>query len=323
MKAKRLSEVRALVAHPEFQDWWHQLQAARAEHRAALERYDELLSQTTLTEFRAELTQKNAIDTLYRAGESEDAAAKMLFEATGLENRSFQAIAEFEEQRYRVSELWYRLGAAEKDLEEKQEQYEKAKAKRGDGDLKLAEKAHRAAKDLYERESALKNRLWDQVEGIWDKSAEVGLLVTEHRAQGKKVRRQAESLFALAEQRKLKGKQLRAEAEAAAAAVDGASGQIDALLGQAKDRFGCSAGVEFLYFRQRDQKLAYCVALVEDSENYNIEVRPLSIYSVDRQRGVAFLEPAGAEPPPPEEGDRRFEQYFLTGRKGEVRVTNR
>src|SRR5688572_23479361 len=115
MKPKRLSEVRALISQADFQEWWAQLVKSREEARAAQERYDELLSQNTLMEFKAELTQKNAIDTLYRAGECEDTAANMLFEATGLENRSYRVIADFEEQRYKVSELWYRLGAAEKD----------------------------------------------------------------------------------------------------------------------------------------------------------------------------------------------------------------
>jgi hypothetical protein len=65
--------------------------------------------------------------------------------------------------------------------------------------------------------------------------------------------------------------------------------------------------------------LAYCVPLIEDQESYNVDVKALSIYSVERQRGVSFLEPAVAGPPSVEEGDRRFEEYFLTGRKGEVR----
>ena len=51
----------------------------------------------------------------------------------------------------------------------------------------------------------------------------------------------------------------------------------------------------------------------------NVEVTPLSVYSVERQRGVSFLEPAREKAPSTEEGDKRFEEYFLTGRKGEVR----
>jgi hypothetical protein len=318
MKPKRLSEVRALLTQPDFQDWWAQLVKAREELASAQERYDELLSQTNLMEFRAELTQKNAIDTLYRAGECEDAAANMLFEATELENRSFRVISDFEEQRFRVSELWYRLGASEKDLDEKREEHAKQKQKKTEAELKSAERAHRVAADDYERETARKSRLWEEVERIWSKSAEVNLLVAEQRARGKKIRKEAEGLFALAEERKLKTKQLRAEAEGAAQTVEGGKARIKTLLDQVRERFGCAAGTDFLYFRQRDsQKAAYCVPLIEDHENYNVEVKPLSVYSVDRQRGVSFLEPAKSEGPAAEDGDKRFDDYFLGRRKAD------
>jgi hypothetical protein len=317
MKPKRLAEIRELISEPDFQAWWDALQRARAELSAKEKAYDELLSQTTLMEFRAELTQKNAIDTLYRAGACEDAAANMVFEATELENRSFRAVADFEEQRYRASELWYRLGAAEKQLDEKREAHAQQKAKKSEGELRAAERAHQLAAEEYEREMSRKNRLWDEVERIWARSAEVSLLVAEQKLRGKRVRRQAETLFAQAEERKQRSKELRAEADTASAAREAAEGRIHALLEEARERFGCAAGEEFLYFRQKDnQKLAFCIPLVEDGETYNVEVKPLSIYAVDRQRGVSFLEPARAESPSVEEGDRRFEEYFLRGRKG-------
>src|SRR5438309_3526268 len=169
---------------------------------------------------RAALSQKNAIDTLYRAGECEDSAANMLFEGTDLENKSFRAIADFEEQRFKVSELWYRPGAAEKNLEEKHAEAGRTKNKKIEADAKVAEKVHRTAAEEYERETSKKNRLWDEVERIWAKSAEVNLLVAEQRGRGKKIRKEAEALFQLAEERKGKAKELRAEAEAAASAVD-------------------------------------------------------------------------------------------------------
>ncbi len=320
MKPKRLSEVRSLLSHPEFLEWWGELVAARQASAAAQERYDELLAQTSLMEFRAELTQKNAIDTLYRAGEAEDGAASMVFEATELENRSFRVIAEFEEQRFKVSDLWYKLGASDKVLEESREAHVKQPTKRTETESKTAERAQRAAAADYERETARKNRLWDEVERIWAKSAEVSLLVAEQRGRGKKVRKEAEALFALAEERKQKSKALRADADKAQEAVAAAQAKTKGLLDQAKERFGCAAGADFLYFRQKgNQKLAFCIPLVEDADSYNVEVKPLSIYSVERQRGVSFLEPARDEAPSSEEGDRRFEEYFLTGRKGEIR----
>lgn len=316
MKQRRLSEVRALLSTPEFTEWWGQLNASRVTLRDAAGRYEELLAQTTLYEFRAELTQKNAIDTLYRAGEHEDTAANMLFEATDLENKSFKAVGEFEEQRFHASEAWYRQGAAEKKLDEAREK------KLAEAELKAIERTVAAAHDEYERENNRKLRQWDEVERLWARSAEVSLLVAEERALGKKVRKEAEGLFALAEERKKRSKELKAETDGCAAQVEAARARVSALLAMARDKFGCATGTDFLYFRQRDdQRLAYCIALVEDRDGYNVEVKALAVYQVDRTRGVAFLEPARAQPPSVEEGDRRFEDYFLKGRKGEARAT--
>lgn len=315
MKQRRLSEVRALVASDEFQRWWQQLVAARASLADAGARYEELLAQESLMEFRAELSQKTAIDTLYRAGEHEDNAASMLVEANELENKSFRGVADFEEQRFRASESWYRLGALEKELDEATEH------KRAEAELKGLQRSLQQASADYQRDNDRKARLWEDVERLWARSAEVNLLVAEERVSGRKIRRQAESLFALAEERKQRAKELKAQAEAAAGEVEKSRAEVSALLSQARETMGCASGSDFLYFRHKDnQRLSYCVSLIDDKESYNVEVKPLSIYCVDRQRGVAFLEPARAQPASPEEGDRRFEDYFLKGRKGEARA---
>ena len=315
MKQKRLNEVRALISSADFQAWWSQLNAIRDGLRAAEDRYEELLGQCTLTEFRAELTQKNAIDTLYRAGEHEDLAANMLFEATELENKSFKGVADFEEQRVRASDTWYRLGAAEKHLEEAREKKHSA------GEILALDKGVRQVAEDYAREDGRKERLWDEVERLWARSAQVNLLVAEQRVLGKKVRRHAEGLFGVAEERKQKAKELKAETEAAARAVEAAKARQAGLLDETRERFGASPGTDFLYFRYRDDpRMAYCIALLEDKEGYNLEVTPLAVYQVDRARGVAFLEPARAASLSLEEGDLRFEEYFLKGRKGEVRA---
>src|SRR5512138_325742 len=114
MKARRLTEVRQLLASPEFKGWWETLVKARQGRDDAQERHEELLSQAMLMDFRAELAQKNAIDTLYRAGELEDTAAKMQAESQALDNASFKVVADFEGQRIHASEVWYRACAAER-----------------------------------------------------------------------------------------------------------------------------------------------------------------------------------------------------------------
>ncbi len=317
MKPKRLNEVLALLRQPEVQSWWAEVQKRRAELEAAQRQQAELLSEASLTEFRSELSQKTAIDTLYRAGELDDAAASMLFEAGDLENRSYRAVSDFEEQRFKVSEIWYRLGAAEKMLEECREAHAKSSSKKSESELLAAERAHRTSHDDYERETERRKQLWDEVERIWAKSAEVNLLVAEHRLRAKRVRKEAEALFAEAEDGKRRGAEMRARAEAASSRCQGAEAALRSTLDRARELLSCAVGNDFLYFLRKDSsRIALCISLIEDHDNYNLELSPLGVYRVDRQRGVAFLEPLAASAPSAEEGDRRFEEYFLRGRKG-------
>jgi len=317
MKPKSLNEVLALLRQPEMQSLWAEVQKRRGELETAQKQQAELLNEASLTEFRSELCQKTAIDTLYRAGELDDAAASMLFEATDLENRSYRAVSDFEEQRFKGSGIWYRLGAAEKMLEERREAHAQASSKKSESELGAAERAYRTGREDYERETEQKNRLWDEVERIWAKSAEVNLLVAEHRLRAKRVRKEAEGIFAEAEDGKRRSAELRAKADAASLRCQAAETALGSTLDRAREQLGCAVGNDFLYFLRKDSsRMALCVSLIEDHDNYNLELSPLGVYLVDRQRGVTFLEPLAASAPSSEEGDRRFEEYFLRGRKG-------
>ncbi len=319
MKARRLSEIRVLLTSAEFTAWWGELEAARAALAKTEQQREEMLAQLTLTEFRAELTQKNAIDTLYQAGEHEDAAARYLVESAELENRSFPGVAAFEEQRFKVSELWYRLGAAERALEVARSD------RRSTQDLPALERRRQQLSDEYERENGRKNQLWQDVERLWDRSMQVGLLTTERRAQARKVRHEAEKLFGLADERKKQVTGLKGDSDFISAAVESAHKALAARRDAAGALFQCTVGTDFLFFRQWDEaRRAFAVSLVDDATHYNLEVKRLTVYSVDRQTGVGFLEPARESSPSVEESDRRFESYFLTGRKGTpARITER
>ncbi len=338
MKARRLSEVRQQVASPEFKGWWEALLKVRQARDDARERHDELLSQAMLMDFRAELAQKNAIDTLYRAGELEDSAAKMAAESQELDNASFKVVADFEEQRIRASEIWYRACAAEKQAELLREDLVQRRARlaapsgpaqkkeleaeiaRAEAEVKRVERAHVQLQQENERQLSAKNRLWEEVERIWARSMELALLMAERRTQGKKVRVEAERLFKQAEDRKQRAHKLRAEAEEIARERESAESKMAEAMKEACERFGCAQGDEFAYFRQKESpKRAWCVALVEDGQSYNIEVKPTAVYDIDQKRGVEFLEPAVEVRSSDAEGDRRFEDYFLKGRKGRLR----
>lgn len=316
MRPVRLSDVRNLVSQPEFQDWWEQLRSSLDDLETAQGRYHQSLKDTATSEFNAELAQKNAIDTLYRAGECEDVAATLNSEATDAENAAFQLVSQYEDLRIHVSEAWYRLGALEKSVDERKEAAA-AHGKKAEDALRTALHAQAAVQEEYERLSVRKREVWERVEATWGRQAETSLRMAEAKMRGKRVRAEAEVGFEDAERLKAQAERTRAESERLSNEVSALRTQVARLLAEAATRFGCAAGEDFLYFRQKDQeRWAYCLALVEDAESYNVEVRPLSIYSVEHKRGVTFLEPARERAVSVDEGDQRFEEYFLQGRKG-------
>lgn len=318
MRSLRLAEVRGLLSQPDFQDWWAQLRAANDALEKARERHQAQLKEAALAELNSELEQQRAIDTLNLAGECEDAEATLGSEATGAENAAFLLVSQHEDLRIHVSEVWYRMGALEKSQEERQEAAQRPGAgKRAEEGLRTATRALQACQEEYQRLEARKRELWGRVEATWAKQAETALQMAEQKMRGKRLRAQAEAQFAVAEQRKAELERARAEAEKASNEVSAQKTRVARLLADAAQRFGCAAGDDFLYFRQRDHRgWSFCVALVEDGDSYNIEVRPLSVYSVEQKRGVTFLELARERAASADEGDKRFEEYFLSGRKG-------
>lgn len=294
MKAKQLSEVRETVNSEKFRAWFDALGKARLAAREAQLRHEELLTQIHLMEFRAELAQRNATDTLYRAAAHEDAAEQMQAEASELENKSLELVGEFEKQRSLCTELWGAVGAAE------QSEKNESRIKR--------------LREEYERETAKKNRMWEEVETMWSMSLEKNLAVVENKAKAKRVRRESETLFAAAEKAKASANALKSDGEKGAREREAAESAVRDLMSRAGNEFDAIVHEDFLYWPQRENnKQVYVSPLFSDSQNYNLELQACCIYQCSSERGVDFLEPivdgkgGGA-------ADTRLDDFFLKGR---------
>ncbi|MDF1565592.1 MAG: hypothetical protein P1V51_21320 [Deltaproteobacteria bacterium] len=321
MKAKRLDELKTLLEGEDFLAWWRSLTEARAALQKCIERYEVVLLELNMSEFQAELAQKNAIDTVYLSGEQEDESATFFAEASRIENESMQAVSDYEEQRYRSSDAWIRLGAVEKNQEDSRELLQSARMRGDEGRaevVRLEALLQKLERDRitcvaeYEREQLTKDQRWERVEDLWARSLEFSLLHAERLAKAGRVKREAEALFFQAEQCKQVSETLRAEADGLAERREGIESSIVGLSKEAQERFACVAGDDFLYWGSKENdRLAWCVSLISDDRNYNMEVVALGTYRVTSREGVRRL-----EPPPPdgvnlEEGDRRIEAYFL------------
>lgn len=327
MRAVPLKELRELLQGPPFAAWWAAYGAAVEAERAAASGHELVSGRQRLSDLEAEAAQRVAIDTFSEAGEAEEAAARVTGEAQAHEVQALEQVGRFEEQRFRTSDLWYRLGGAERTLELRREALARAGGAGQDAErlrqqaeaaVRLAERQLRSLQDEYAAEDRKRTRLWDEVEAAWERSFERSLLAAEHGTRSRRIIRQAERLFHDAEEKRGAARQLRDEAEQAARALAEAVRRRAGLLEEARERFGCVAGESFLYWRHPDdQRAAWAVALSEDASGWNLPVRPLEVYTVNRARGAAFLEPAREGLPlSVEQGDRRFEDYFLGPRHG-------
>jgi hypothetical protein len=156
--------------------------------------------------------------------------------------------------------------------------------------------AERKRKLLAEEHPAAgrkRSRSSSEVDAAWGGSFERSLLGAEHGLVARRVKREAERLLQEAEERRNRAKKLAAEAEQVARELREAEERQKTLLAAARETLGCVPGTSFLYWRQGDDpRAALAVALADDPDGANIEVKALEIYTVRRQRGVAFLEPA-------------------------------
>jgi hypothetical protein len=309
MKPVRLEDLHDLLRGAPFAAWWEEHRRAAAALREAEARAGDLAAQVSAIEARADLAQERGIEAFNAAGSLEEESARLAAEAQEVENRSLEAVAAFEAQRERVSDLWVRLGGAESATDGRRERVAAARARAAgtgraagdarvdladeEGDLLHAGRAELSLDEAYRREDAVKRARWGEVEALWARSLELSLLAAERAADARRRRRDAEQLFGDAEQHRSGARALAADRDRARAALAGAGAARSALLGRASEAFGCAAGGRFLYFaRGGEATAAFAIALADDAESYGAPVRALGVYAVSRDGGVARLEPA-------------------------------
>jgi hypothetical protein len=304
VQARKLEQVRAVLASPEFRDWWDQLARAREAARSGELRREELDAQAAILTLRAELSERAALDLVYAADERERTASRLQAETLEVENLALAGVERFEKQREVATLAWHKLNQCEQTLEKAS----------GDGRAS-ARAALDEARAQYQREEEKRDAIWLETEGIWTRAFELSLLATEERIRVKRDRHTAESLLGEAEERKRRAARLRQDAQDARAALESSRKQLEAVRAAAAARFGCAAGEDFLYWRQEERHtMTWCVALVADTDQYNLEVRPLEVYQADRNRGAYHLE-AAAEAKMEGDAGREIREALLAGRR--------
>lgn len=281
MKPKWIDEVYEVVSGDSFATWFERLEEARRQFDKTDKRYEELLTQVNLLEFRAELAHRKAIDTLERSNVLEDRAADLANQSATLENESFEAVSRFEMQRTRTTEKWELLGGMDVRIDEA-----------NDSEKKKLQRQRQKINEDYEREDQRKQKLWQEVERLWVRSIDCNLALREVHQKANLVRAEAERLFLRHEEEAQQAAKLKAEAEQMAIERDRQDRAVQEALEQAKRDFECLLSEDFLYWVAReDNKIVYCVPLIEDHKNYVVPVEPGQVYRCSPTVGIDQLEP--------------------------------
>ncbi len=341
MKAKYLKEIKNLLESPAFKEWWGKYSEKQKEIINITSEIDKIMAEENNHRFNANLVQKRALDRIEESSQMDALAAKWTAEASDMDNKSYEAVARFESKRVEVSELWFKVGALDHELEtvrseintlrerlssasDRQEVINlRTTLKNKEQTLESLNKEFAKISELYEREAAKKKKLWEEVEMIWGISIEYNLKVAEAQAKSKKFKRDAERLLRESNYFTRKAMEKQSEQEQLNSEREKDEKYIEELLRLAREKFECIAEDEFLYWQQKENaQMIYCVPLITDLDNYNIEIRALCIYQVDRSKGVSFIEPlAGDRKKISEEEDSRIDDFFLKGRKGITQET--
>ena len=315
MRAVRLGELRELLESAAFGTWWAEWQRAIAARDEARARHDDLVAQAELMAHRSEIVQRAGVEAFSTSGAVEDEGTRWTAQAHAEENRALALVGEFEQQRTRTSEAWMRLGGADKVLEERREALASDRTRTreaAEAALRDAERQRQGIAAEYEAADGKRRRLWDDAETAWATSLERSLLGAEQGVLARRIRRDAEKLFAEAEERRLRARQLSGDAAAAVRELRDAEARLAGLRASACEQLGCVAGPSFLYWRHHDDKRsAFAVSLAAHAEERDAPLKALGVYVVGRQRGVAAPEVArdGAGSSA-EERDRRLDRLL-------------
>jgi len=324
MEGKSLKDVRALIHGNEFHQWCDAYKALRQQIEDAHSQYsDEMLH------------------TVWRAGELEDRSAEAHAAYIELE-RSFDALSEYEIERQRATDLWMALQGAEKRLEDQRATASEIRAKlearkKGrrmtsspqefqrreseirelDTEMEKTAKECASIRERFEAVAAVRDQHWASVEHQWTDSFRSNMARAEFSYLAKRVRSDADNLSAQLGERAPHDP--TPEEEARDAELDRQITELEEKLAaaavEAEQKFNCVLVREFLYWpRHNEITTAWCVPLITERDQLNLQVEALRVYEIERARGIEFIEPLPEERE--DEEDPRLERFFLEGRAG-------
>jgi len=333
VKSHRTRSLKELISTSDFRTWHAKHNELNAELLALEDKREDVELKLNIARFETEFIQGNADQTFLSAGDFEDQSARSEAEYASIENDSFQLLSDFEDKSRDEEDARIALHGLEEQLEKKRgsrsEVSGKAAAaeKQGtsdagisDEELKnlggeiagLGRQVETARKRLRE-EQKRRESLWDQVEETWVTAFRANMRRSEFSYQGRRIRARAERLFGKAETVRRRIDELSSQLAVLDEKLSSVKADMMRHLEHARKNFDCTVVDEFLFWPHDDDvHAALCVPLVDEQSHFNIQIKALKVYQIERDKGLDFIEPVPEEEMA--DDDPRLESFFNEGR---------
>ena len=330
MKSYRVSSLRELVSSSNFLTW-HGKHSEMSEALRQLEDKREALEfDLNIAKYRADSFQNYADETLFKAGDFEDQSARSEAQYAEIENDSFQLLSDFEDKSRDEEQARIELHGIEKVLEDRRQDASERRAtleaqsgrESAQNDSKLKElgdeiatlgKQADTARGKFDEQSKLREALWSKVEATWSNAFRANMARSEFSYQGRRIHSKAERYFSKADEVRKEVAELSDEISKTDERLSSAKADRARHLDEAKKTFDCTVVDEFLFWPNTDDvHAALCVPLIDEQSHFNIQIKALKVYQIERDKGLDFIEPVPDEELSDE--DPRLKSFFTEGR---------
>lgn len=296
--------IEVLLETEQFKSWFAELSGLN--HRLELletniERATEACAEAS---FRCDYWQEMAEEALLRSADLGNTCHNLRSEIASLENTAFQKLAEFEQVRDTVTDLWVKITAIEHRCDDHPDEATRVRTRaRYRNELKKLRASYAASNEQ-------KEALWHAEEALWMKVAEHTLMVPEIEVRAGRLEERYGHLMHRVEGLRRREESAKSELEDEREELAEAQKQLAQLRAAARSSFSCVCHENFLYWPVGDDSnLALVVALTSNPADYNIEVKSGHIYQCETDKGVRYLEPVSVGSAVVEE-DERLNRFF-------------
>ncbi len=282
LSSKTQTEVEALVASTSFKNWWSEWQAVitmLALERNAFEKND---SECAIARFETERLHEIALRKINESNGLSDEIESLEHQAAEIDNAVFEQVSEFEKQRLRTTEHWQQMQAAEAELLEVDE-----------GGTPRLQKDFERKEAAYQGENKIKSTLWERVEKSLQQYAGIRFEISDIKERRARIRYEAELDFEEFESKQKRLKSLEEERQATKSRVEEQLAILSELQNRVAEAFECTAGRDFLFWRDKDtDRGAFVLSLIEsNAAHFGCEVKSMTLYKTSVDDGLDNLIP--------------------------------